>query len=151
MCKQKIVPVKGWPQMTSKWYHVRAVLMQNKALQGSLCSTQFSSLNRFLYMKWRRIDRPTDLLSRIFIILKKKKKLFDNFSKSIFWFFSQTCWLLTKNIKHIKMNMSWKVQSDTWQNGWLYDIMFFCIGTGQGKVLIIQMLIWACSWRPITK
>ena len=79
------VPTIGWPQMTPEWCHVQAILMQNKGLQESLSWTQFISLNYFFLMKWRRIDRPTELLYLSdFQQFETKKKLFDKLSKIFF-------------------------------------------------------------------
>ena len=45
-CANKnFLPTIGWPQMTSGWRHVRAILMQNKGLRESLCWTQFFKLH----------------------------------------------------------------------------------------------------------
>ena len=45
--------------------------MQNKGLQEPLSWTQFLSFNQILCMKRHRIDRPTELIPRIFQLRKK--------------------------------------------------------------------------------
>ena len=61
---------------------------QNKVLQESLSWTQFLRFNQLCCMKWHIIDGPAEMLSPIFIMLKRKKKLFNSFSKNhIFWIF----------------------------------------------------------------
>ena len=86
------VPTTAWPQMTSEWRHVRVFFMQIKGLKESLSWTQFLSFNQFLCKKWRRIDRPTKLISLIFTNVKNnystifKKVHFSHLSKSVFLF-----------------------------------------------------------------
>ena len=49
LCATKnFVSTIGWPQMTSEWRHVRAILMQNNNLQESLFWTQFLGFNQFI-------------------------------------------------------------------------------------------------------
>ena len=68
---ETFVPIVGWLKTTSEWRHVRAIFMQNKGLQESLSWTQFWSYNQFVCTEWRRIYDTTELLSRIYKMLKK--------------------------------------------------------------------------------
>ena len=44
---KNFVPAIGWPQITSEWWHVRAILMQNKGLQESLSWTKILCFNQY--------------------------------------------------------------------------------------------------------
>ena len=141
--------------MTSEWRHVRGILMQNKGLQESLSWTQCLSFNYFFFcMKWRRIDRLAELLSRIFLILKRKKTL-QIFKKKHFWFFfSFLHWFGVKtriyNIEPVKMNQYWKFQLDMKKKMLTYTIFRSSVCM-VWKMVIIQMHICTCyGWR-ITK
>ena len=73
--------------MTSEWRHVRSILMQNKDLLESLSWTQFLSFNQFLCMEWHIVDRPNELLSRVFKIFRKKTVWQIFKKKKMFWIF----------------------------------------------------------------
>ena len=73
--KKKMVPSIGGPKITSEWRHVWAVSMQNNDLHGSPSCTQLLRFNQFICIVWHTIDRYTELLCRIFKILKRKKMM----------------------------------------------------------------------------
>ena len=137
LCANKIsyIPTIGWPQMTSEWRHVRAILMQNKGHQESLSWTQLWSFNQLLCRKWRRIDRPTELPFRIFENFEKQNTIRQIFAKNWNVF---TKLLLKKRNACYKthemnnflenLNLVYQTMTD------LYDILFFCIWTFRSSV-----------------
>ena len=76
MCKYKFRIYHRWAVNDVRVTSWSGDLMQNKNIQESLLWTQFLSLNQFIWMKWRRFARPTELLYLIFKILKKKNKYY---------------------------------------------------------------------------
>ena len=85
--------------------------------------TQFLSFNKCCCKRWRtyyihRIDRPTELLSQIFNILKWKKTIWQIFKALHFWMnlFRKilVCWKKNRLyvIEHTKMNQYWKFHPD---------------------------------------
>ena len=126
------IKISNLPQVARKWRqckwrqwgHVQTILRQNKGLQESLSWAQFWSYNRFLCIKWRRIDSRTELLSQIFKIWKKKETVCQIFVFLICFVVKTRIYV----IELIKVNQFWKFQLDMSKNGWhIYDISFFCI------------------------
>ena len=101
--------------------------------EESLSCSQILSFSQFLCMQWRGIERPTNLLSQIFKILKSKKEIFDKLKKMIF---SNNFCFVEKNgtylIEPIKMNQFGKFHLDMSNNGWLIR-HFVVLYTGYGK------------------
>ena len=140
-------------QVTSKWRHVRATLVQNKGLQELLSWTQFLSFNQFLYKKWRTIDKPTELLSRFSNFWRKTTTL--QIFKKMIEFFRKCFYFVEEKTEHMLENPSKWTSIENFslicqKKGWLIR-HFVLLYTGYGKMLIIQMHIWACYGRRITK
>ena len=138
--------------MTWEWRHVRPILMQNKGLQEPLSWTQFLSYKVFFCMKWRRIEKPIELLSRIFKFLNNKENIWF-FWKKYFWFFWKFVFIC-----RTKRNICYR----TYQNEpvlkisayyvkkWLSYTTFRSSVYGVWKIIIIQMDILTYSRRRIT-
>ena len=66
MCNKNFVPTIDCPPITSEWRHVRVILMHHRVYMNRSPGPNLYVLTNFFLLKWRRIDRPTELLSRIF-------------------------------------------------------------------------------------
>ena len=139
--------------MTSEWRHVRTILMQNKGLKEPLSRTQFLSYKNSV--AWNDVELIG--LSNCYLEFSKMwktNKIYEHFSeKNIFLILFNFSFVLKKNkinvIEPIKMNQCWQFQLNMTKMPDLYDIAFFCIRVW--KMVIIQMHIFTCSRRGITK
>ena len=143
---QNFVPTIGWP---SGWRHVWAIPIRNKGLQESLSLDPVSYVQTIFCMEWRIIDGTTELLPQIFKILRKKT---DKLKKYIL-----------KTDSGINEIYSYRTHQDqpvlnkfslTYKTNDCLMRHLFLLFTSQRYhriVLIVQMHIWACSRRRITK
>ena len=149
---KKFGPTTGWRQsdVMSGWFGCKRRVHKSRSLGHS-----FWSFNKFICMKWREINRTTELLSPLGSKKKNEKKNYLTNEENMYFFVS--FWFVEKNklyvIEHIEMNKHWKFQPDVSTNGWLIR-HFVLLHTGQRYheiLLIIQMHISACSTRRITQ
>ena len=128
LCANKsFVPIIGWPQMTSEWWHVRTIFVQNKGLKEPLSWMQFLAFSQFLCTKWRRelIGLPNCYLG--FSKLWKTKKLFDKFSQKGDFFSFFVIITGIHFIEPFEMKNFSKFGPDILKMADLYDYLLFCI------------------------